>query len=573
MTRHTEEYLRENSLSKLRTDLIAEWDYERNLKTPESLSLGSNYNAHWRCSVGHRFIQKVCHRTRKNGLGCPSCAGRLGTNIREGMPELFVLWDKQRNLDINPNKLSPGSQKEAWFKCSEEHSYKRRIGSVRVAILRNVEPCPYCNRTLPSAEYNLSAIFPGVSDDWDLERNHSRPSQHLPSENKIKYWWKCQFDHSYQMTINARTNQGSGCPYCAGQAVNDTNSLVSTNPELVKQWSFERNLEVRPEFVTAGSNKKVWWRCKYGHEWKAAIYSRASGKGCAKCSNQSSRPELRIFSEFDLLFDGVEHRANFNGQEYDIFLRDRHIGVEFDGSYYHKDINRDRKKNSIAEKSGVTLLRVREWPLDKIAENDVILDRDNVLKKQHIDLLINNIVGEMGKLEGSIQSYLAEEGFQNEAQFNELSSYLPGPLPGKSFAEHHPELISEWNFSKNSPIGPKDLSFGSNLKVSWQCKQGHSFEMSPKTRHSGQNCPFCSGRSVAAERTLGAKYPELIAEWDKGRNGEETPFDFTYASHFLAWWICPEGHSYQAKISSRTRKPKGSGCKVCFDTRGIRPKG
>ena len=30
-------------------------------------------------------------------------------------------------------------------------------------------------------------------------------------------------------------------------------------------------------------NKKVWWKCKRGHEWKTSILHRSSGRGCPYC--------------------------------------------------------------------------------------------------------------------------------------------------------------------------------------------------------------------------------------------------------------------------------------------------
>ena len=37
----------------------------------------------------------------------------------------------------------------------------------------------------------------------------------------------------------------------------------------------------------AGTRRKIWWICERGHEWKAAVYSRASGGcGCAVCAGK-----------------------------------------------------------------------------------------------------------------------------------------------------------------------------------------------------------------------------------------------------------------------------------------------
>ena len=48
--------------------------------------------------------------------------------------------------------------------------------------------------------------------------------------------------------------------------------MATTNPDLVKEWHTERNGDLRPSDVTAGSGKKVWWHCKLGHEWQAFVY-------------------------------------------------------------------------------------------------------------------------------------------------------------------------------------------------------------------------------------------------------------------------------------------------------------
>ena len=39
------------------------------------------------------------------------------------------------------------------------------------------------------------------------------------------------------------------------------NSLAEVRPELVPEWS-EKNLPLKPDEITFGSNKKVWWRLR-----------------------------------------------------------------------------------------------------------------------------------------------------------------------------------------------------------------------------------------------------------------------------------------------------------------------
>ena len=50
-----------------------------------------------------------------------------------------------------------------------------------------------------------------------------------------------------------------------------------------KGGSYEKNGNLRPENITAGSGKNVWWKCAKGHEWVARISSRKAGNGCPYC--------------------------------------------------------------------------------------------------------------------------------------------------------------------------------------------------------------------------------------------------------------------------------------------------
>lgn len=52
------------------------------------------------------------------------------------------------------------------------------------------------------------------------------------------------------------------------------------------EWNYSRNGEERLKDQTAGSKKKVWWKCKKGHEWQARITLRAQGSGCPYCAGR-----------------------------------------------------------------------------------------------------------------------------------------------------------------------------------------------------------------------------------------------------------------------------------------------
>lgn len=55
---------------------------------------------------------------------------------------------------------------------------------------------------------------------------------------------------------------------------------------MAKEWNYVRNGSLRPEYLLSNSNKKVWWKCKSGHEWESKIANRNNGQGCPICSNK-----------------------------------------------------------------------------------------------------------------------------------------------------------------------------------------------------------------------------------------------------------------------------------------------
>lgn len=95
--------------------------------------------------------------------------------------------------------------------------------------------------------------------------------------------WIDSLGHEWTATVKNRV-QGSGCPYCSHRAVlAGFNDLASQLPDVAAEWS-ERNLPLTPDKVSVFANRKVWWKCKHGHEWNTLISTRSAGSKCPYCS-------------------------------------------------------------------------------------------------------------------------------------------------------------------------------------------------------------------------------------------------------------------------------------------------
>src|SRR5205823_2604677 len=105
-----------------------------------------------------------------------------------------------------------------------------------------------------------------------------RPDQIAPYAG-LNVWWRCKKGHEWQSRIDKRTIRSQGCPVCVNRQVHPDNCLGRINPKLALEWHPTKNDVLTPFNVTFGSHLKVWWQCKNGHAWAAAIISRHKGSG------------------------------------------------------------------------------------------------------------------------------------------------------------------------------------------------------------------------------------------------------------------------------------------------------
>ena len=132
----------------------------------------------------------------------------------------------------------------------------------------------------------------------------------------------------------------------------------------------------------------------------------------------------------------------------------------------------------------------------------------------------------------------------------------------RTLASEHPQLLEEWHPKLNADISPEELTPGSSRRVWWKCSKGHEWRAVVKSRVTGTGCPVCANRKVIpGENDLATRYPEIAAQWHPVKNGKRTPRDVVAGNCSKVWWLCDNGHEWQAPITSRTCN--GNGCPVC----------
>ena len=139
---------------------------------------------------------------------------------------------------------------------------------------------------LPKNGESLADRFPEISRQWHPAKNEGNSPKYLRPKSNKKVWWICNKGHEWQASPLNRT-YGRGCPYCAtGHKICADNSLVTTTPDVARQWHPEKNGNLDPNKIGRGSTEKVWWICDRGHEWQSVVKERCRGRkvGCPACA-------------------------------------------------------------------------------------------------------------------------------------------------------------------------------------------------------------------------------------------------------------------------------------------------
>ena len=330
-------------------ELAKEWDYSKNenLK-PTMVSKNSGKKVWWKCEKGHEWRATIASRNLGNGCPICATelqtslpekillfyTRRMFGNVLENYkPE----WLKPMELDIYIPEISTAIEYDGrrWHKNVKRDNRKNELckqNNIRLIRIRE-KGCPELNgistdfylknvkadgthveegviwlenifnkkvginikndiREINSLiQYNekensLLKINPKLAKEWDYEKNGNLKPDLVSISSGKKVWWKCEKGHKWTATINDRTKLLRGCPYCSNRKLlKGFNDLATTNPELAKEWNYNKNGNLKPSDVMSGSNKKVWWVGKCGHEWQATINSRKN-VGCPICDGK-----------------------------------------------------------------------------------------------------------------------------------------------------------------------------------------------------------------------------------------------------------------------------------------------
>lgn len=131
---------------------------------------------------------------------------------RQHDPALLAQWHPIKNLPLTPEQVLPGSEKKVWWRCSQGHEWQAEVRS-RVSGCG----CPVCtNRVVVPGINDLASRFPALAAEWDAANGTLSPRD-VTFGAKRKVWWRCAKGHTWRVSVQSRTLDGTGCPVCAGK--------------------------------------------------------------------------------------------------------------------------------------------------------------------------------------------------------------------------------------------------------------------------------------------------------------------------------------------------------------------
>lgn len=294
----------------------------------------------WQCREGHEW--DATPNSLKNGSWCPHCHIHYGEELcrlyfealfKTPFPRsypMFLKIGRRRFLQLDgySEKLSiafehQGEQHYRRIKHFHrtELDFKRQVkrdGDKRELCKRHgialidiphvpkMTPLSQLMQTIKAKCVNAGISVPADADRLKVDPNRaynvsglailrsiaqSHGGKCLSGSylgDRVKLRWRCTEGHEWEAMPNGIKN-GTWCPHCYGN--------VEKNIEEVRRLATEKDFTlISTEYK--GTNGRLVWQCKYGHQWKTTPKHIMHGTGCPRCAgNLIELADVKKFAE------------------------------------------------------------------------------------------------------------------------------------------------------------------------------------------------------------------------------------------------------------------------------------
>ncbi len=397
--------------------------------------------------------------------------------------DLLSQWHPERNA-CAPSDVASSAGMGAWWICGKGHEWQAPVRKRQ----RGERACPVC--------YPTSKVIPGVNDLTARGAGFAKiyspdnplPPTSVPDRHKGPLLWRCpSCAHEWECAIDVFPDNRPLCPKCHGWEVPvrvlglpGESSLAEKFPRAARFWHPARNGSLTAQEAMPYSTKEAWWLCPdCNHEWREAIVSCAyrCASTCPACA------EERVAKRRE----EAERKAQARAE------RARKLAEA-----------REQKRLQAEERQ-----RLRQERAEAKRKVEAERKRKRARKRAACK--------------------------RAEARRAARRRWL---APGvNDLATARPDLVAQWDASKNGNIAPSDVTVSSGKKVWWKCELGHEWRATVSSRTSqNSGCPYCGHRRVLPGfNDLATNNPELAGEWSAKRNGRLKPTDVMPGSNRIVW--------------------------------------
>lgn len=415
----------------------------------------------WKCIQGH--VWKAVPSSIMTGTWCPICArNRINQSRKLTIMEMQAIAKKRQGRCLSKEYVN-ANIKLKW-QCAKGHVWEAKPGHIKSGSW-----CPYCVGQHQNID-EMRKIARERGGDCISKRYIN---------NRSKLTWRCGKGHIWEANPH-NIKSGTWCPDCGGSKILDMEEMKRVAKRRGGKCLSQKYINAR---------RKLLWQCKEGHTWKATPYLIKRGAWCPECSIGLGERICREFFEqlFKKNFPKSRPKWLINPEnhqmELDGYCKKLGLAFEYQGIQHYNHIEYfqskqqfikrkrdDREKERLCKEHGVILVKVPEIQRRlKLTEvKDFIIKQ---CKSAGFKRLPKNIQRIKVDLEKAYTSHSVTQ--------LEIIKKIALEQGGKCLSKYY---------------------LGSQVKLTFLCDNGHTWQAIPDSIKRGVWCPICAIKKRAETR-------------------------------------------------------------------------
>lgn len=533
----------------------------------------------------HIFSRRVDKLYDRNGdlTGCKYC----GKGAKEAFPgenDLITVckeaadeWDYEKNKDVDPTHILPGSQKKCWFTCKNGHSNLRKVKD-----FVNYPVCPDC----AMIDQSLPSIYPEILNIWDKRKNSIDPFTVYKTYRTETFFKcpKCGFEWSRTATNYLTAKFCGVCGYDGTDGSEERNreyirshpviTFRMDNPKAAKMWDYENNdPDKTPDSLLAWSNYKAAFLCDKGHRFTSKINELHNKKreplGCPYCEGRAIiTGENDFFTLCKEARNMWDYEANA-GIDPTKLPTNSIVYAYFKCEHGHtfkkhiRDFFRSPGCTTCVRSVGEHSEMLRFWDFDKNA-----IDPWNVNADAGTPLVHWKCKDCGYEWDQTPRNRLSKAGLCAGCGVQKKS--MPTDKSKLTFDRYNPGAAKLWIKARNTGVTPESVTGTSDEYITMGCENDprhiYDIQISKIPTKPPYGCPYCNKRKVLPGEDLFSVCKEAKEMWDPDNTGFDDLTLIKPWSYQKAGFICNNGHRFTRSIAGFVKNRR---CPKCHKTSRI----